>query len=74
MARGWIHTTYRDPLWVNVVEGSESPLSSHLTKSEAVEHGRKLAIRAGTEHVVHNRDGSIAYRNTYGPDPYPPAG
>ena len=74
MARGWIHTVHGDGQWLNRVEGSERASSAHRTKEEAVARGRQLAIDAKTEHVVHNLDGTIAYRNSYGSDPYPPAG
>lgn len=76
MARGWVHTTYRiiDAQWMNKVEGNDYASSVHSTKTEAVQRGRQLAINARTEHVVHNMDGTIAYRNSYGGDPYPPRG
>ena len=42
---------------------------SFLTKAEAVQAGRDEARRPQTEHVIHNEDGSIGERNSYGPDP-----
>ena len=48
--------------------------SVHATKAEAVKRGRELAIAAKTEHLIHNMDGTIAERNSYGNDPYPPTG
>lgn len=74
MARGWIHTVHRDGRWYNEVEEGERASSSHDTRAEAVERGRELAINAKTEHVIHNVDGTIGERNSYGNDPYPPAG
>lgn len=74
MARGWIHTLYRDGSWLNVVEGGDRASSRHATKEQAVARGRELARNQRTEHVVHNMDGTIAYRNSYGGDPYPPRG
>ena len=74
MARGWIHTVYRDDRWVNEVEDGERASSAHDTKEEAVARGRELAMNRKTEHVIHNQDGSISERNSYGNDPYPPAG
>jgi ketosteroid isomerase-like protein len=56
------------------VEGNDRASSVHATKDEAVRRGRELAINARTEHVIHNMDGSIASRNSYGSDPYPPPG
>jgi hypothetical protein len=76
MARGWVHTVYRSASsdWANEVEGNDRASSVHDTKAEAVKRGRELAIAAKTEHVIHNMDGTIAERNSYGSDPYPPPG
>jgi hypothetical protein len=74
MARGWIHTVHRDGRWHNEVEGGQRASSSHDTREAAVERGRELAINARTEHVIHRMDGTIGQRNSYGGDPYPPAG
>jgi hypothetical protein len=74
MARGWIHTVHRDGRWYNEVEEGERASSSHDKRVDAVARGRELAINAKTEHVIHNVDGTISERNSYGNDPYPPAG
>jgi uncharacterized protein YdaT len=74
MARGWVHTVHKNGQWVNEVEGGDRASSAHTTKEQAVQRGRELASNRRTEHVVHNMDGSIAYRNSYGNDPYPPRG
>jgi Uncharacterized protein conserved in bacteria (DUF2188) len=73
MARGWIHTVYKAGIWVNEAE-DEGRLSSHATKDEAVAAGRREAIARRTEHVIHHLDGTIAERNSYGNDPFPPRG
>ena len=44
------------------------------TKAEAQAAGRRTAQREKTEHLIHNKDGEIGSRNSYGNDPYPPAG
>jgi hypothetical protein len=41
----------------------------HDTKDEAVKAGRELARNRKTEHVIHNVDGKIGERNSYGNDP-----
>jgi hypothetical protein len=70
MAEGFVHTVYRDGRWVNSLEGDQAPLpDSFETKEDAVEEGRGEARRRQTEHVIHNQDGSIAERNSYGNDP-----
>lgn len=73
MARGWIHTVHRNGIWINEIEG-EGEATRHSTKDEAVDRGRALARRRRTEHVIHNLDGTIAQRNSYGNDPFPPRG
>jgi hypothetical protein len=55
-----------------VEDGGE--ISRHDTKESAVEAGRERARRDETEHVIHNMDGTIAERNSYGSDPHPPPG
>jgi len=70
MAEGFVHTVNEDGRWVNSVEGDQAPLpGSFETKEDAVEAGRAEARRRQTEHVIHNEDGSIAERNSYGSDP-----
>jgi uncharacterized protein DUF2188 len=68
MARDWIHTVYKDGRWVNEVEEGEE-LSSHDTKEEAQSAGRSAAQQRQTEHLIHNQDGTISERNSYGNDP-----
>lgn len=60
--------------WKNVREGAKRASSTHPTKAAAEAAGRDLARRDRTEHIIHNRDGQIAKRNSYGNDPYPPKG
>lgn len=73
MARGWVHTVHKDGTWINEIEG-EGEFSQHRTKEEAVAAGREAARGRRTEHVIHNLDGTISERNSYGSDPYPPPG
>ncbi len=70
MAEGFVHTVHRDGRWRTTVEGEQEPLpDSFDTKEDAVEAGRAEARRRQTEHLIHNEDGSIAERNSYGNDP-----
>jgi hypothetical protein len=41
----------------------------HATKDEAVRAGRTRAQQDRTELVIHNQDGTIGERNSYGNDP-----
>lgn len=56
--------------WVNQAGGDV--ISSHRTKDPAVARGRGEAKSRETEHVVHNKNGQIGQKNSYGPDPLPP--
>jgi hypothetical protein len=58
--------------WANEVSGKI--ISEHHKQSTAIEEGRRQAIRRETEHVIHNREGKIREKNSYGNDPYPPKG
>jgi len=69
MAEGFIHTVFKDGQWVNEVEGGETIGGVHATKEEAVSSGRARAEQDRTEHVIHNQDGTIADRSSYGNDP-----
>ena len=44
------------------------------TKAEAYAIGRDIARHQKSELLVHNKDGRISERNSYGGDPYPPKG
>lgn len=56
--------------WVNQVNGVV--VSTHRLKERAVDRGRELAQERSTEHAIHNRDGQIGRKNSYGGDPNPP--
>ena len=69
MTRGCVHTVQRADYWANEVEGIDHASSLHGTQDEAIRHGQAQAQNRGVEHVVHNSDGSVAERNTYGDEP-----
>ncbi len=56
--------------WVNKYGGDE--VSRHRTKDNAVDKGRDIARDHQTEHNIHNTDGTIGRKNSYGPDANPP--
>ena len=56
--------------WVNRVDGVA--VSHHQRKDTAVERGRDIARQNHAEHVIHNSNGQIGRRNSYGHDPFPP--
>jgi len=60
--------------WANKREGVKTPISSAGTKAEALAIGREQAKKDGTEHVIHNKNGQISQKNSYGNDKFPPRG
>ena len=69
MADGFIHTVYKGDQWINELEGGEAFGGGYANKEEAVAAGRGRAKQYKTEHVIHNQDGKIGERNSYGNDP-----
>ena len=68
MAAGFVHTVYKRETWLNEIEGGDELSGHYATKEAAVAIGRAEAKRRATEHVIHNQDGTIAERNSYGND------
>jgi hypothetical protein len=69
MAKGDIHTVHRDGKWFNEVEGGDRASNSAATKADAQATGRDMARERKVEHLIHNLDGTIGERNSYGNDP-----
>ena len=69
-----VHTVRRGDGWASRREGSERVSKTYPTKTEAQQAGRNTARREGTEHLIHNREGKIGERNSYGNDPHPSKG
>jgi hypothetical protein len=69
MADGFVHTVYKDGQWANEIEGGAEFGGPHSTKEDAVAAGRARAQQDATEHVIHNQDGAISERSSYGNDP-----
>ena len=67
-----VHTVHDiGGVWVNKVSGV--PVSRHRTKETAIRRGRQIARKRGTEHAIHNLNGQIGRKNSYGNDPRPPS-
>lgn len=64
---GGVHTTPSGSGWANQIGGKV--ISEHRTKERAVEVGRSEARHRETEHTIHNRNGQIGEKNSYGNDP-----
>ena len=69
-----IHTVRRPGGWGNKSAGASRVSKVYSTKAAAQAAGRKTAINQKAEHIVHNMDGKISSRNSYGHDPHPPKG
>lgn len=54
--------------------GNEKLTSKHSTQAEAIDVAKNIAQNQKSELFIHNRQGQIRERNTYGKDPYPPKG
>lgn len=76
MAQKNIHTTYNKDAknWRNISEGASKPAKVYETKTEAQQAGRIMAINNKSEQFIHNKDGKISARNSYGNDNFPPKG
>lgn len=70
MSKKPVHTVPDGSSWKNVQGGKD--ISSHRTKDNAEQAGRQQAKRDHTEHVIHNKNGRIGEKNSYGNDPNPP--
>lgn len=75
MANKPIHTVpNKNGGWDNKREGGTRASNHADTKAEAVKQGKELAKNSRTEHIIHNKDGKIGQKNSYGNDPFPPKG
>jgi hypothetical protein len=68
MSRHWVHTVPYGDWWKNEIEGV-GVLATYETKDEAVRAGREEARWRESEHLIHNADGAIGERHSYGNDP-----
>lgn len=69
-----VHTVHRSGGWGNIKSGNSRIAKLYSTKSDAQSAGRRTAINQKAEHIIHNMDGKIGSRNSYGKDPNPPRG
>ena len=69
-----IHTVPRPGGWGNKRSGASKVPKIYPTKAKAQTAGRKTAISQKAERIIHNKNGQIGIRNSYGKDPHPPKG
>jgi hypothetical protein len=58
--------------WAVQTNGRERATSLHETKADAVARAREVAKHRRTELVIKNKDGTIATRDCYCREPFPP--
>ncbi|MCU0222783.1 MAG: DUF2188 domain-containing protein [Acidobacteria bacterium] len=66
------HVVPHEGRWAVKDAGNERATSVHDTQREAIERARDLAERARSEVVIHNREGVIRDKDSYGNAPNPP--
>jgi hypothetical protein len=64
-----VETYFEGTEWHSRIEGEEAPFHTADTKERAIEAGREEARNREIEHIIKNKDGTIADRSTYGNDP-----
>ena len=68
------HVVPHENGWAVKGEGNEKYTAIVDTKAEAVDIARDIARNLESELLIHNLNGQISQRNSYGYDPYPPKG
>lgn len=66
------HVTYKNGTWRVLGEGNSRATVNTRTKQEAVNIGRSIAKNQHSELVIHNKNGRISDKDSYGNDPCPP--
>lgn len=69
MPHGDVETYHQAGKWRNRIEGQADLPGEFDTRQEAVAEGRDEARERKVEHIVHNLDGTIGEKDSYGNDP-----
>ena len=69
-----VHVTPRDDGWAVVREGNDRASSVHRTQKEVEQKGRQTARNYKTVFLLHNKQGQVRERDSYGNDLHPPKG
>ena len=71
MTKKNVHITYRkdEKKWAVKKEGNEKASKLVSTKKEAEDVGREQAKNEKSELVIHNKDGKISDKDSFGNDP-----
>ena len=60
--------------WAVRGAGNSRVTSVHETQAQAITHAREIAQNQESEMLIHGRNGRIRERDSFGNDPFPPAG
>jgi len=69
-----IHITPHKDGWQVKKAGSSKASKVCSTQRECISYGKNLAKKSGAELCIHDRQGRIREKNSYGNDPFPPKG
>ena len=72
MARNQHVTPHPNDGWQVKSAGSKKATVVTTTQSDAIKVAKQIAQNQGSEMFVHNKQGQIRERNSYGNDPHPP--
>lgn len=69
-----IHITPHKDGWQVKRAGNSKASKVCPTQKECIGYGTQQAKKSGAELYIHNRQGKIREKNSFGNDPYPPKG
>lgn len=69
-----VHVVPRNGDWAVWREGAQRDSSHHDTQADAIYAARQTAQRESAELLIHDRNGQIRERDSFGHDPFPPKG
>lgn len=72
--RKTIHVVRNGDTWKVKQENAKRSSGNFDTQQEAIKRAQEIAKNNGQEVAIHNRNGLIREKNSYGNDPYPPEG
>ncbi|ENV4137222.1 DUF2188 domain-containing protein [Escherichia coli] len=68
------HVVPHNGEWAVLGAGNKRVTSTHQTQKQAIDAGRDIAKRQGSELIIHGRNGNIRDSDSHGKDPFPPKG
>lgn len=66
------HIVKREDGWAVLGEGNSRDTSVHQTQGQAIGVGREIARNQKSELVIHDQQGKIRDKDSFGNDPCPP--